>query len=261
MVLITNKTLQAFEVVPPINRSSYIFWHTVSYYSWVEFLLLKISVLLIMCLSLERWFAVVKPILYRHRFTKTRVYLYMILIIFISTGCKIYELLPDYTIHATTTKILAITEVVLTTFVPLAVTWITYAHLWHQIKTAQPNNRKHLPRSSVKAKQKLLCMCAVTAIFITVCWLPGEIQYLLDFVTELPGDPSNYTVFYLLALSNPILNPWLYYLTNKEYNRECKSLCRDFCVCFFCKKKCCDQIEGSRYGMRAKNKTECSFES
>ena len=56
-----------------------------------------------MCLALERWFAVVKPIQYRYKFCKTRVYVYIFLLTIVLSAISVgtHGMLPSFHLKST----------------------------------------------------------------------------------------------------------------------------------------------------------------
>ena len=191
---------------------------------WLEFILGKISILLITCLALERWFAVVKPIQYRYSFSKKRLYIYFILILVIASLSKVQELLPNYDPQTLTSRIFVITEVVLTCLTPLFITWFTYAHIWFRFRKSPAIQQT----GGGKVKEKLLRMCAITAMFITISWVPSDVNYMVINVINDRESLSIFSAVDIIAMSNSIVNPWIYYFTNQEYKNVFKKLFNNF---------------------------------
>ena len=81
---------------------------------WLEFFFGEISVFLIMCLTFERWFAVVRPIQYRCKFRKNRVYMYLFAILITALIMNINGLLLSYDPKSTLSKIVAVVDILLT---------------------------------------------------------------------------------------------------------------------------------------------------
>ena len=86
----------------------------------------KISILLVLCLAIERWFAVVRPIQYRYQFTKSRIYIYVAIITTITASCNI----PSSIFRDQRTEIyFETTEVILMVFLPMIFTWVIFLHI------------------------------------------------------------------------------------------------------------------------------------
>ena len=200
----------------------------IAWCGWLEFVLGKISILLITCLALERWFAVVKPIQYRYNFSKKRLYLYLILILLTASLSKLQELLPNYDPQTLTSRVFVITEVALTCLLPLFITWFTYAHIWYHSRKSPAIQRT----GGGKGKEKLLRMCAITALFITIFWVPSDINYVIINVINNRETLSIFSAFDMIAMSNSMINPWVYYFTNREYKNEFKKLFNNLLAVF-----------------------------
>ena len=189
-------------------------------FGYLEFAFGEISMLLIMCLSSERWFSVLKPFEYRYNFRKRRVYLYLLFILIFTIATKIHFMLPGYDPYSTSSTIVNIINTTVSTVFPLLVIWSTYVHLWFHCK----KNSTIRQTNSINLKQKLLRMCTITAMFLTVCWLPAEVYFALNIFGLTQHVSSIYNPFDMLAMSNSIVNPWIYYYTNREYKTAYKGL-------------------------------------
>ena len=189
----------------------------------------KGSTLTIMCLAMERWFSVVKPLKYKYAFKRGRLLLYIAIIWAFSCFTQINELFimkishgicvrssPPYSVK--TEKILTLMHILATFFVPSIVTWVTFAHVWLHVRSTTVHHRKRLSNYE-RAKQKLIHMCALTALLLTVCWFPAEIFFLLKEFNVVLLSFSFYQFTDMLAMSNSCFNPWVYFLYNREYRR------------------------------------------
>ena len=169
----------------------------------------KMSVLLVLCLALDRWFAVVQPIRYRYNFTTRRVFLYVAVTATITVSCNIPSALsPDKSIE----MYFEITEEIVMVPIPILLTWIIFIHIWVHSKTSPARHNA----AGSKMKSKLLRMCAVTAILLTMNWLPLQINRLIALI-QAHGRP--FTPLEMIAPANSCVNPWVYYFTNKEYKK------------------------------------------
>ena len=184
-----------------------------------------------MCLAIDRWYSIVKPIRYKTAFSKRRLYLYITLIWASAAITQINELFitamedglctfvtPFY--GEKTERILILLHVIITFYIPSIVTWITFGHIWMHMR--QPNIRRHLNNN--KATKRLLRMCALAAFFLTLSWLPAETFFIL-YKFEILRLPFEFYLFTsILAMSNSCFNPWIYCLSNREYRKEFKRL-------------------------------------
>lgn len=180
-----------------------------------------------MCLAIDRWYSIVKPIRYKTAFSKRRLYLYITLIWASAAITQINELFittvedglctfvtPFY--GEKTERMLILLHVIITFYIPSIVTWVTFGHIWMHMR--QPNIRRHLDNN--KATKRLLRMCALAAFFLTVSWFPAETFFIL-FKFDILKLPFEFYLFTsILAMSNSCFNPWIYCLSNREYRRE-----------------------------------------
>lgn len=199
----------------------------------------KVSVFEVTCLAVERWYSVVKPLIYKRRFTRRRVYIYVALTWFASFFCHAsmpFEMTLDTTgarctwIWTSYHKSALVTCFALISFfLPTSVTWITYLHIMLALK-ASPSHGLRAPRFT-RVKLRLLRMCVLVALLLTVCWLPNQVYYTLSAygVTELETPFHHFTV--VLAMFNSCVNPWVYCFSNREYKRQFVRLLCPFTKC------------------------------
>lgn len=194
----------------------------------------KGSTLTIMCLAIERWFSVVKPVKYKYAFKRGRLLLYIAIIWAFSCFTQINELFimknshgicarssPPYSVK--TEKILTLLHILATFFVPSIVTWVTFAHVWFHVRSTMVHHRTRLSNYE-RAKQKLIRMCALTALLLTVCWFPAEMFFILKEFNVVTLSLSFYQFTDMLAMSNSCFNPWVYFIYNREYRKAFLSL-------------------------------------
>ena len=174
----------------------------------------KMSVLLVLCLALDRWFAVVQPIRYRYNFTTRRVFLYVAVIAAVAVSCNIPSALS---LGESIEMYFEITEVIVMVLIPILLTWIIFIHIWVHSKTSPAMHNA----AGGKLKSKLLRMCAVTAVFLTISWLPLQINRL---ITLIQTDRRTSTPLQMIAMTNSCVNPWVYYFTNQEYKNAFQKL-------------------------------------
>ena len=197
------------------------------------FLFGKGSTLTVMCLAIERWFSVVKPLRYKYAFKRGRILLYIAIIWAFSCFTQINELFIMKTSHGTCikglppyskemAKILTLLHILATFFVPSVVTWVTFAQVWFHARRAIHHGTRL--SNYERAKQKLIRMCALTAFLLTVCWFPAEMFFILKEFNVITLSLTFYQFTDMLAMSNSCFNPWVYFLYNQEYKRAFLSL-------------------------------------
>ena len=208
------------------------------------FLLGKVSCLKVMCLAVERWYSVVKPVKYQLKFKRRRVYIYLT-IVWICCLVLNSSMLFDMTLDEdnlrciwislnTPKELIIITYTIVTFFIPTAVTWITYLHISITLRTSPANYNK---RFSL-ARLRLLRMCVVVALLLSVCWFPNQLYYALSAygIVKLESPFHHFTI--VLAMFNSCTNPAIYCYSNKEYRKGFLAiLCPMFNCCSWKKRK------------------------
>ena len=118
-------------------------------------------------------------------------------------------------------QIYVIVHVTVTFFIPLTIAWGTFLHLWLMLKKSALNSA-----TKYRARPLMypLRMCAFTAFFLGICWLPNQFFFLLSKfdVTQLDTPVHHVTV--VLSMFNSCMNPWIYGATNKKYRNEFKKI-------------------------------------
>ena len=190
------------------------------------FTLGKVSIMKVTCLALERWYCIFRPIMYKHYFTRKRIFLY-ILTIWVCTcilqinkffewklsGSKCSNVKGPYGEKGT--KAMIVIYSLIGFYFPCLITWASFAHITLLFKTS-PMARCYGERQ--RAQQRaLLRMCAVTSIILTLCWLPAQTVYVLTAFGIVTNSQPVHQWVGVLALFNSCVNPLIYWMTNKEY--------------------------------------------
>ena len=190
------------------------------------FTLGKISILKVMCLAIDRWYCIFRPIMYKRYFTRKRVFLY-ILVIWVCTSLlqihkffewkltesKCYKIKAPYGEKGTQAMIVIYSLIGF--YFPCLITWASFAHITVLFKTS-PLARCYGKR--LKAQQRaLLRMCAVTSITLTLCWFPGQTMYVLYSFGFARIGRTLRRAGLILAMFNSCVNPLIYWMTNREY--------------------------------------------
>lgn len=189
----------------------------------------KGSVLTIACLAVERWFYLIKPWNYQATFSQRKLYKSIIFIWLSCIGLQCYKLFyVRYFRHScffiplpfekNKETAIIIVYVSFTYFLPTAVTWAAFLHIFVKINKLSALRVNHKGK---REKRLLLRMCAITSALLTVCWFPTEASYVLNqygFPLLNFGTPfRDFTV--ALALANSFVNPWIYALSNRKYRQ------------------------------------------
>ena len=226
----------------PVNIAGELFCRLIGS-TYVLFTFGKASTLTVMCMAVERWYAVVKPMKYKVTFRKTRLGLYIFIVWLFSCSTQINELfqvnardnhckrtIPPYGMQIS--QILTLFHIAMTFYIPSIVTWMTFTDVWMSMRRSRRISVHNVTNSFGVAKQRIVRMCAITAFLLTLCWFPAETFFILLTFKTLILPHSFYQFTVVLAMFNSCVNPVIYCLSNKEYRR-------DFLELF----KHCDRVE------------------
>jgi hypothetical protein len=211
--------------------------------TYVLFTFGKASTLTVMCMAVERWYAVVKPMRYKVTFRKRRLGLYIFIVWLFSCTTQINELfqvkardnhckrtVPPYGMQIS--QILTLFHISVTFYIPSIVTWMTFTDVWMSMRRNGKISAHCVTNSFGVAKQRIVRMCAITAFLLTLCWFPAETFFILLTFKALVLPHSFYQFTIIMAMFNSCLNPVIYCLSNKEYRKDFLELFRH-----------CDRVE------------------
>ena len=190
------------------------------------------SVAIIAFISLERWMAIAKPIIYRH-YCRARNAKIALPIIFVIN--MLFKISNIANIHYSNNTVFPCvwqvvfpatdvyvywftTSEILTFFFPIAI--ILYANIsigkWSKIRS--PSRRKYNIPSHRRRKMSKMVMAASIALLI--CWLPNEIYFTLRTFKMIPRSRTFHRSAKILVLLNSTLNPIIYVATNRSYRNS-----------------------------------------
>lgn len=200
--------------------------------TYVVFFLSKASILIVTLLALERWFSVVKPFTYKVFFTRKKMFKYVAFVLVLSALVQIHvffeiQFKNNTCVHVRSLygkagkQAFVLSYVIVTFVIPTSITWASFAHIWYRIKRSPSLIGR---TDQAQAQEKLLLrMCAITAAVLTCCWLPSQSLYVLDNF-DIVISFKVHKIILMLSMSNSFVNPWIYFLSNKEYRNEFFSL-------------------------------------
>ena len=211
-----------------VGWAGYIFCYLFAN-SFFVFLLSKASILTVTLLALERWFSVIRPFRYKVFFAKKKLIIYVVCIFVLSAVLQIYKFFQIkfednkcvYVRLKAGRQVFVLSYVIVTFILPSMITWASFIHIWYRIKLS-PSLIGRTEQAQVH-ERLLLRMCALTATVLTVCWLPTQLFYV--FRTFYIGrDGYEAIISWILSMSNSIVNPWIYFLSNKDYRKAFLSI-------------------------------------
>ena len=189
----------------------------------------KVSILLVACLAIERWYCVLRPIKYKNQFSRKRIILYVFIMFIITCilsmnkffessfdGKKCISKKAPYGKYGTRAFIISYSFVAF--YIPCLLTWITFGHIAINFPSSPGESTESVNKQ--RRQRLLLRMCALTAAALTVCGFPSQTIYVLSpFGITKIGSPLH-KGFNVLVFVNSCMNPLIYCFTNKEYRRE-----------------------------------------
>lgn len=141
-------------------------------------------------------------------------------------------------------QVYVIIHVTVTFFIPLSISWVTFLQLWLLLrKSPFHNDRQNRSRSLIYP----LRMCALTALFLGICWTPNQFYFVMSKFEVTQLDTPLHHVTVVLSMFNSCLNPWIYGATNKKYGKEFRK------IIFFWKRNQIEQSETDILGITLEN--------
>lgn len=227
----------------------------------------KVSVFTVVAMSLDRWYSIIKPLQYRVKFKRERIYTYLVFIWLVGFGSVGFipcgRLLNPESNQCVWSwapfhrELLITLYPLLTFFTPSAIACLTLVHIYVVLKRSR---LREAETRNARAKKKLLRMCSIVAFMLTLCWLPNQLYYALSAynITTLETPFHYFTI--VLAMSNSSFNPWVYCFTNRQIKRAIFFLL-DPVRNLFRKRSSTDEYwlnyEGGKIYRETQNRNEC----
>lgn len=208
---------------------------------WIPFIA---SMYTLCMISLERFFAIVYPFIYRANITPTRIkYVFIpiwVLAFIVNIGSFVVNTVhPDSCsciVHFPTRLgklmqgvLLFITEYV----IPIGIMLFAHVRTIRELHTearALKENRMDSSRITLnllQARERVLQMLFVVVMTFIICWTPDQLCYLFYSIGILNVDFLHsrlYMAFILLAYVNSCANPFIYTARNPEFRHALKVL-------------------------------------
>jgi len=227
-------------------------------------------------LAIDRWYAITRPVKYKVTFQRRRVIKYITSVSMVCCALNWQALIEKKLVMEDGTpscawitlienkylsKIFTVFYVAFTFFIPLLISMITFFHS-HRVMR---RSRDRMARSNkTKSFESPLRMCAITGLFLALCWIPNQFVYMLSKfnITQLDTPLHHATV--VLAMFNSCVNPWIYGATNRNYRKKFTRI-----ICFWKKMEITPEetnVTGKEEGTRRSHdgtfiKTEHQMES
>ena len=203
--------------------------------------LAKCSIAIVMCMSIERWYALAHPHKYKYVFTAKKVAIYATFItmetfaVFFPTFyltyvktegskniCVSKTIFEDMLAH----QLYIIAYCIVTAFIPCVVILLSYLHLRCSVIAKQQPTETYAQKRRRQLESSLTKMNAIAAFVLSVCIFPSQVTLVLYNFNLVSWDVVN--MWSILSTINSVVNPWIYCLTNKVYRKE---FARLLCFC------------------------------
>lgn len=196
---------------------------------YLLFTVAKVSILLVTCLAMERWYCVMRPVKYKTNFDRRRLLIYTVFSWVASCALqshKFFELelaandcVKVYVPFGKEGAQAFIAIYSFSTFViPCLMTWLIFAHIRWRGPVVQSESRKSAHRE--KQQKLVLRMCAITAVVFTFCWLPAQLSYSLTPFAITRVKSAFHKACNVFAFLNSCINPLKYWYYHREYREE-----------------------------------------
>ena len=174
----------------------------------MQLLALSVSVFFLALISLERAFAVLKPL--RHRVVSTRVYIYSIVVVW-AVGIFIFGLLVliyhiDQKMEMKTLHV----AVHFCLFISILVICASYLKIRARLSSTAPEVAVVNSRQSIKHNARLSRTLFVVITLSLLFWLPAVALYTGTFICRCDFHPYMMWTVNALLLANSLVNPFVY---------------------------------------------------
>lgn len=200
------------------------------------------SVYICLFLAIERWVAIGKPLFYNQHIHSKRNIALMVLLPWIAgftfespalihttgvvhpggtAGCKWN---PD-TREWPTRVAIAVVCFLGMIMIPGLLVVVTYVHILIKVKATSINSQPEREPSKLSKIdfKRITTMCGIASITLIICWLPGQIYFMLGQMDYVKLDVVGHRWLNVLALSNSCFNPFIYAYWNPKYREGFKT--------------------------------------
>lgn len=217
-------------------------------------------------MAINRYYRIVKPVMYKNIFTVKRTCASVIIVVVSSafgaglhlvSGWAIYKFhygkvicFSDYKTQEMETGYIAFLDIFYISL-PVLVISICYFNIFKTVrnhkknlfatKRIEPNtNQKNPPKSTMNVEEiRITKALFVTVLGFIICWSPIAIIDLIDASHTIQLPRKVYLMYIYLGFGSSSINPFIYGILNRSFRRE---FMRMFTL------KCRNQIENSETG-------------
>lgn len=200
----------------------------------ILFQLASFSVYICLVLTIERWFAVVKPHVYSNTFSRRRIVCYICsswVCAFISAGSGMIE-----TVYNASPKqicefhfiaegsvprvVIGVFQAVMKMVFPCITMIGLYIHMIYTVKTSAAASAA----SKVKLRSSMTRMVGFTCCSLIICYAPNQILWVFALAGKVELDSEAHHSTALLTFVASCINPVIYGLSNRNYRKRYKEI-------------------------------------
>ncbi|XP_077984590.1 histamine H2 receptor-like [Glandiceps talaboti] len=210
------------------------------YFKWSLFLASSLNLVVI---TMERYCAIIHPLHHYRLFSTTRVKIMLALVWITALSVKSFNIIVQYFDHGHCTvgkvwpskevaQIVSVSNCIVQYFVPLVVMAVAYTRCVLVLRkdpladakvstSAQTNTAKD--KSLKMASRNVLKMLVLVFLAYAICWGPNQVMFMLYCVgVNVNIFKTYFQVFIVLGYINTAINPFIYALKYKQFQRGIK---------------------------------------
>ncbi|PIK51166.1 putative tachykinin-like peptides receptor 86C [Apostichopus japonicus] len=221
---------------PPSSRVAaeiYCRFYSSRHFFWVS---VTASVFNLVCVTFERFFAIVYPLHYPLYFNLRKVQIMIFMTWAIPNLQEAFAFfinpyLPEshscgYGFSSEELGIfVGVFVFLISYFLPLVIMIFAYYLIFHNLKketnSGDQSQTQVQADSMSKARKKVVQVLIIVVIAFTVLWTPNQVSYFFENLKKpiVPTSHTLYKLFRLMAFSNSVINPFIYAFKYKQFRK------------------------------------------
>lgn len=199
-----------------------------------------VSILSLVYIAVERYFAIVYPLRHRGRFTRKRLILVIAVGWIVSVVANISEFVeskyydPDLRLcktnsnrsntEETLTKVNSLVWLLFAGIVPVSIMVYLYSRVVHQLWFKPVEHLEASQKASLRYRKQVTATLVVASVIYAICWIPNLTGYILENWGLLALAPWLDKTGEVLITFNSCVNPVLYSLRMKTFREHLRDM-------------------------------------
>lgn len=229
----------AITIPEPTGTTALWLYCQVLYGRMALFMIGLASMNLCVLLTLERWFAVVKPTQYMSKISTKRAVMgavacYLLAIVTIMGSSPAVRTHPERPAgqrcsygKGANLKVTGVIGFLMKSFIPFSIIAGLYFHIIYKMRTGSDVGLQH----GSAIRKKITKVAAIATLTLMLCWTPNQITYLLFILGHATQGTTWMNISVVLVFFNSCVNPVLYGLTLKKYRKGYWNVVTSCCPC------------------------------